>query len=231
MGNVTLLVACGLIREARVIARPGRDVLTVAGGGDGVRLERELDRLATLFPGVILSSGVAGALDASLKPGDVVIDGQPDLLEHLRRALPDAVVGTVIGSDSIVATPAHKRSLHRFAGAVAVDMESHVAARVAARRGLPFAVVRAISDSVGEELPPAALAGMRPDGGIALGAVLASLARHPRQLGALIRTGRHAGRAVRALARAHKALAKAGFDRLTLAPRSDDAPKRRAGSA
>lgn len=222
---MTLIVACGLIREARVIARPGRDVLTVAGGGDSARLERELDRLAALFPSVILSSGVAGALDAALKPGDLVIDGQPDVLDHLREALPHAVVGTVIGSDKIVASPAHKRSLHRFAGAVAVDMESHVAARVAARRGLPFGVVRAISDSVGEELPPAALAGMRADGGVALGAVLASLARHPRQLAALLRTARHAGHAFRTLARAHKALARAGLDRLTLAAPSGDASK------
>ena len=220
-----MIVACGLTREARVIARPGRDVLTVAGGGNSLRLERELDRLAGIFPGLILSSGVAGALDAALKPGDLVIDGQPDLVAYLHELLPTATVGTVIGSDSIVATPAHKRSLNRFAGAVAVDMESHVAARVAGRRGLPFAVVRAISDSVDEALPPAALAGMRTDGGIALGAVLRSLARQPRQLPALIRTGRHAGRAFRALARAHRVLAAAGFDRLTLAAPSDDAPR------
>jgi len=228
---VTLIVACGLTREAQVIARPGRDVLTVAGGGDSARLERELDRLAGIFPGVILSSGVAGALDSALRPGDLVIDGQPDLLDHLRHILPHAAVGAVIGSDSIVATPAHKRSLHRFAGALAVDMETHVAARVAGRRRLPFAVVRVISDSVDDALPPAALAGMRPDGGVALGAVLRSLFRQPRQLGALIRTGRHAGRAFRALARAHEALARAGFDRLTLATPPDDAPRRRAGSA
>ena len=85
-------------------------------------------------------------------------------------------------------------------------MESHIAARVAARHDLPFAVVRVISDGASEVLPPAALIGMRPDGGMALGAVLASLARHPTQLPALIRTGLHAGRAFTELRRVHDVL-------------------------
>jgi nucleoside phosphorylase len=59
---------------------------------------------------------------------------------------------------------AGKRALRAETGALAVDMESHVAARVAARRGLPFAVVRVISDSADEALPPAAQIGMKPDG-------------------------------------------------------------------
>lgn len=211
---MTLIVACGLVREARLIAGKGRDVFTVASGGDAKRLERELDKLATLFPGVILSSGVAGALDPALKPGDIVIDGHPPLVERLAAILPRAIVGAVIGQDTIIATREQKRALNRFAGAVAVDMESHVAARVAARRRLPFAILRVISDGVDDALPPAALVGMRADGKVAVGAVLGSLARNPRQLPALIRTGRHAGRAFRALGRAHEALARDGFDRL-----------------
>ncbi|PTS81259.1 phosphorylase, partial [Sphingomonas sp. HMWF008] len=38
---MTLLVACGLQREAALIARPGWVV--VAGGGDAMRLERALE--------------------------------------------------------------------------------------------------------------------------------------------------------------------------------------------
>jgi len=97
---------------------------------------------------------------------------------------------------------------------MAVDMETHVAARVAARTGSPFGVVRAITDTAEEDLPPGALVGMRPDGGMALGAVLASLARHPGQLPALIRTGRQADRAFAALAEAMTAIGNARIDRL-----------------
>jgi squalene-hopene/tetraprenyl-beta-curcumene cyclase len=45
-------------------------------------------------------------------------------------------------------------------------MESHIAAKVAQARGLPFAIVRIISDEVGHLLPHAITVSMRPDGGI-----------------------------------------------------------------
>lgn len=203
---MTLIVACGLKREARLIARGGGDVRIVAGGGDPVRLASALDEMAGRSPGIILSSGIAGAIDPTLLAGDVVLDGHPEVVAMLHRRLPDAVVGRVIGGHAIVTTSARKRALHAATGALAVDMESHVAARVARRRGLPFAALRTIADAADEDLPPAALIGMKPDGGMALGTVLASLARHPAQLPALIRTGVGAERAFRALARAHHAL-------------------------
>ncbi len=46
-----------------------------------------------------------------------------------------------------------KRALHRSTGALAVDMESHLAGAVAAARGLPFAVCRAIVDPAWRTLP------------------------------------------------------------------------------
>jgi len=220
---VTLLVACGLTRETRIFA--GNGVAAVAGGGNAARLETGLE--AAIGAGgvsAILSGGIAGALDLALRPGDVVIGttperfsresgspAQPDaafaaLDSRVRgrtaELLPDARFGCIVGSDTIVATLAQKRALYEATGALAVDMESHIAARVAARHALPFAILRTISDGADHVLPPAALVGMKPDGGMALGAVLASLARHPSQLPALIRTGRDAGRAFMALERA-----------------------------
>ncbi|WP_156679930.1 phosphorylase [Sphingomonas profundi] len=210
-----LIVACGLTREASLIARPGGDVTAVAGGGDADRLEAALDALARAGPALILSSGLAGALDPALRAGDVVLDGDATVVAAMRRRLvhPPAanrmaapLIASIAGSDTILATAAQKRALRAATGAVAVDMESHVARRVAARHGRPFAALRTISDRADESLPPAALIGMRPDGGMAPGAVLASLARHPAQLPALIRTGIGADRAFRALGRAHHAL-------------------------
>lgn len=217
---MTLLVACGLTREARIFARD--NVVAVAGGGDAARLEAGLEA-AVAAGGVraILSGGIAGALDPALRPGDVVIgtlfsreSGSPEQPDaafaaldsrfrgRTRESLPNARFGCIVGSDTIVATLAQKRALYAATGALAVDMESHIAARVAARHALPFAILRTISDGADHVLPPAALVGMKPDGGMALGAVLASLARHPAQLPALIRTGRDAGRAFKALERA-----------------------------
>lgn len=209
------IVACGLKREADLIRRGGACQI-VAGGGDSSRLEAELDDMAEMFPAMILSSGIAGALDPALKVGDVVLDGDAAVVEKLRAILPEATVGAVAGRDVMTPSVAGKCALRAETGAVAVDMESHVAARVAARRGLPFAAVRVISDRADEALPPAAQIGMKPDGGVALGAVLASLARNPAQLPALIRTGRHAGLAFRTLGRVHDALGRSGIFGLDL---------------
>jgi nucleoside phosphorylase len=216
---VTLIIACGLKREARIFDRPGRDVFVVIGGGNAATLDRNLDDQAELFPGIILSCGIAGALAPSLRPGDVVIDGDAVVVERLGQALPHAHRGGIVGNDAIIATASEKRLLSERTGALAVDMESHVAARVASRKGLPVAVLRVISDRAEDDLPPAALVGMRPDGGMALGAVLASLARSPRQLPALIRTGRQADQAFRGLAQAFEAIIRAGIDRLDLPAR------------
>jgi hopanoid-associated phosphorylase len=216
---VTLLVATGLRREARRIASAG--VVAIAGGGDAARLEAQIEALAGSAV-AILSSGLAGALSPLLVAGDIVIGtglvDQPPIASRLAdwlvRKLPDARVGLIAANDRPVADAAAKAALHARTGALAVDMESHVAARVAARHKLPFAALRVISDRAGDSLPPAALVGMRADGAIAVGAVIGSLLRHPLQLPALLRTAREAEAAFRALGRVHDVLRSAGIGRL-----------------
>jgi len=226
------------------MAGPG--VTVIAGGGDAGRLERELEVLAGSAT-AILSSGLAGALDPSLKVGDVVIgecsvplpstvlpersrdssssevekkprlrsaapldcargERELALADRLKQLIQGARMGMITGSDYPFATAEMKADLFAESGALAVDMESHVAACVAKRHGLPFAALRVVSDAADTTLPPAALAGMRPDGGIAIGAVIASLVQNPAQLPALIRTARDAEKAFRALRRVHDTL-------------------------
>ena len=108
--------------------------------------------------------------------------------------------GAIAASDTMVVDAAGKAALHAATGALAVDMESHVAAGFAAEHGLPFAALRVISDGADRALPKAAQAGMKPDGGMDVLAVLIELARDPRQLPALIRTGQEAEVAFRQLA-------------------------------
>ena len=94
---------------------------------------------------------------------------------RLLSRLPHAHQGQIFGSDVIIEKAETKSGLYDTTGALAVDMESQVAARFAAKRNLPLAALRVISDDASHVLPPAALVAMKPDGGIALGRVLGSL--------------------------------------------------------
>jgi hypothetical protein len=61
--------------------------------------------------------------------------------------------GELICTTSVAATPAEKRALARPL-ALAVDMESHPAARAAVDAGIPWLALRAIVDPLEATLPP-----------------------------------------------------------------------------
>jgi len=100
----------------------------------------------------------------------------------------------LLGGGEIVPSAAAKRALWQRTGAAAVDLESGAVARAA----LPFAALRAVCDPAERDLPAAALIPL-VDGKIALGAILAELARHPGQLPGLIALARDARLAKTAL--------------------------------
>jgi adenosylhomocysteine nucleosidase len=146
----------------------------------------------------IISFGIAGGLASALMPGDwVVAVGVVTGRERfptdrmwgqtLLNALPAAVHADIASVDTPVANPEAKHVLRNGTGAVAVDMESHIVARVAAAHGLPFTVCRVIIDPAQRTLPPAALINLRPDGTPNVPAVIRSMVARPSQLPALLR--------------------------------------------
>lgn len=171
----------------------------------------------------VLSFGVAGGLDPSLKAGDVVVasgvwtpkqspgslgspasplSADPAWAARLLASIAGARSGLIVGQNTPAASVGDKFAIHAATGALAVDMESHITAEAAARHDLPFAAIRAISDPADHSLPPAAIAGFGADGGVDLAAVLRDLSRDPRQLPSLLRTGLEAEQAFTALRRA-----------------------------
>jgi hopanoid-associated phosphorylase len=209
-----ILAAVGLRREQRIVAGPG--VEAIAGGGDQMRLETLLEARAAKAQGII-SIGIAGGLAPGLQAGDWVLaeailaDGVPmptdsSWTRRLGERLSEAAKGLLIGADAIVMEAARKADQHRTTGALAVDMESHVVARVARRHGLAFAAARVVSDPAHRTLPPAARIGMRRDGGIDLPAVLRSVLAQPDQIPSLILTGWEAECSFRSLLRGHRRL-------------------------
>jgi adenosylhomocysteine nucleosidase len=206
---VTVLAVTGLSKEAEIVGVA--DVVAVAGGGDAKSLAEKLNALHGDIRGVI-SIGLAGALSPLLEVGDVVIADQIltgaeswDCHEgwrvRLMSRLAHAHQGQLFGSDVIIEKAETKSGLHTATGALAVDMESQVAACFARVRNLPLAGLRVISDDATHVLPPAALVAMKPDGGIAIGRVLGSLLRHPSQVPSLIRTARGSNKAFAELLR------------------------------
>ncbi len=214
-----LLIVVGLRREARLAGKGG--VATVCSGGDVGLIERRLaDFDPANFSGVV-SFGLAGGLDASLSPGDLLlataVAAPPDAFRTdaaLTDALADALKagglrvsdGVFAGVDATVLTPEDKATLRQRTGAIAVDMESHVAARYAAACDIPFAALRAVSDPACRALPKLAARALTPAGGVHYGRVMSGLARAPRDLGALMEAGRDSSAAFAKLRRAGRAL-------------------------
>ena len=213
MGEVHLLAksrivaVTGLAFEARIASGPG--VVTVCSG-DRDRFAAELGRAVAGGCRGIVSFGIAGGLVASLRPGtlvvasEVIADGErlatsAGWSQAILRSHPGAIHAPIAGSDTIIALPAAKAALGLGTDAVAVDMESHIAARVAAEHGVPFVVIRAVADPVHRALPEAARGVVSADGHTDVKAVMRSLAREPRQLVGLMRLGLDARRAQSAL--------------------------------
>ena len=87
--------------------------------------------------------------------------------------------GAIAGVDQPLMYGDQKLSLFAQTRAIAADMESHVVARAAAAAGVPFVVLRVVSDPSNRSLPHAALAGLTEDGRVDGGAVALGLLRRP----------------------------------------------------
>lgn len=207
-----LLVVTGLQREAQIAAGDG--VMTVCSGGSRSVLSQWL---AGIEPprGGVLSFGLAGGLAPDLRSGDVVLAShvfeqseRHDVHDVWHSSILSASQstmrvrhGAITGHDVVIARAADKAALHAGSGAVAVDMESHIAALYARKHGLPFAIIRVISDPVTRSLPPVASDALKPDGNIDMSKILKGIARNPGQVPALIAAGFDSGRAFKSLRR------------------------------
>ncbi len=190
-----ILVATGVKREAATLRQPG--LVVIPGGGDPIGLRAKLEAAAEGARGIV-SFGMAGALADGLAIGDWVIgdrlcgtvEASCDLAwaAALAAQLPGARIGGVYADGRMIGTATEKLSIGAAQEALAVDMESHIAAAVAAEYGLPFAIVRCISDIARHEMPPAITVAMRADGGVDVAAVLRSLVTRPGQVPDMIAT-------------------------------------------
>jgi adenosylhomocysteine nucleosidase len=195
-------------REARfrgtfVEAKIGTTDVALCLTGDGAgQAGRAADLLCeAVRPAALLGAGIEGALSTGLEIGDVLVSGrirdsQGDVPAPDARLLAQALenTGARAGTLLTVARPVVLASLKKAllqtfddGGPAAADMESSAWARAAASRGIPYLVVRAISDRAEEDLPGYLGHCVGKDGGIRRSSVVLSALARPATIPALLR--------------------------------------------
>lgn len=149
----------GRLGERRLIVGWTGDGGVAAGDGLMALLRhREISRLVVV--------GVAGGLSGELDAGRVVVAREvhdavgpapaPDLTWALRATLVGAYPGLVFTSDRILVSAEEKREACTELGrpeAATVDLETAIYARILGERRIPYTALRAVSDTVDEDLP------------------------------------------------------------------------------
>jgi nucleoside phosphorylase len=201
-----ILICAAIQMEAEAIAKTlqlqwdgsrtratGANVVVNVVGVRACRIPRDLQC------DIVISAGLAGALDPSLKVGDVIVDCEN------RFAPQGARLGKIHCAESVVATPSQKAQLLERTGALAVDMESAAIAQFAREQGANFVAIRAISDTAQEAIDPTVLGFVDSFGRAKTGAVISTLIRRPALIPHLVRLR---SRSVHACARLADVIAK-----------------------
>jgi adenosylhomocysteine nucleosidase len=209
-----VLVVTGMKREAACVTGDG--VVVICSGASVARLRGELGRLHETNFSALVSFGLAGGLDYTLRPGDIVVadtivsgEMRHETHRRLSGALAEAAAakgcraapGAIVGVDAPAMDTKTKSLLRESAKAHAVDMESHLAAEFAQARRLPFVALRAISDPASRALPPLAAKALTPEGDVDGKIVARELLRAPGQIGELILAGLDSRAAFQSLSR------------------------------
>ena len=146
-------------------------------------------------PGRLVTAGFAGALDPSLKVGDVLFDGDPGY-----PMVPGTRLARFHCSETIAVTRDQKAALRERTGADAVEMESGWIRRECLARGIRSAPIRVVSDVAGEDLPLDFGALSTSDERLDFGKLAWRIVRSPRLIPGLVRLGKNSACAAGKLA-------------------------------
>ena len=210
-------IVVALPAEARTLDGLDNTTFDVLVTGPGpARAASGAEELIARGAGALLSWGTSGALQADLRPGQLVLASSVRDEDGCRYAsneawfrrmelafasLRPARAGCMTSAQP-VGSVAAKHQLARASDCGAVDMEAAAVARAAAAHALPFLAIRSIVDPIDCELPRCVLASLDPSGEPRLAALLLTLLRRPWELGGLLRLALHFNSALRTLRRA-----------------------------
>jgi hypothetical protein len=144
-------------------------------------------------PQFVLTCGFAGGLNPELKLGDVVFELSDSEIRNPQSAIRNRLLAAgakpakFFCADRIAITVAEKKKLRDETGADAVEMESAAIHAVCAKRGIPCATVRVISDTANEDLPLDFNQLSKPDKSLDYDKLLWAIAKSPGKAGALMK--------------------------------------------
>jgi adenosylhomocysteine nucleosidase len=129
------------------------EAVVVCGGIGPEAARRAAEAVIVLYsPELLYSVGYAGALDPTLKVGDLLTPAQVINGSDGSRLDVSKGQGTLLSLNA-VASVAQKSRLRESYGAQAIDMEASAVARAAEARGVGFRAIKVISDEFNYELP------------------------------------------------------------------------------
>jgi len=233
-----ILILTAVELEARALARAlglprlksfpfaafGNDAFSVVPVGLRASL------LSTRFPALlealgrplVVSSGVCGALDPTVKRGTIVL---PEMVigtrgerygvaavphrryvEAFERCGIPFAEGILATATEIVASAGAKAALREVTGAIAVDMESSLILRAASEAACPALTLRGVSDDASDSLPAELLGLVTPDGRLLKGRAAVAILRHPAVLSRALKLQRATQAALAAIAEAFQSV-------------------------
>ena len=171
---------------------PSAPIMAFCGGMGAGPATRSFARARQVCePVQLLSVGWAGALREDLEPGAVVRASMVRDLNTGEMFAADGAGGLLLTSTRVAVRDDKHRLARTYDGAAAVDMEAATLARLALAHGLGFRAIKAISDTLEEDLPD-----MNPfvtaQGQFATARFIAHVATKPRSWSALAQFGKQA---------------------------------------
>jgi len=150
-------------------------------------------------PGLVITSGFAGALNPEIAVGTVVFDCDPDSALFDRLLSVGARSATFESVDRVLTTASEKRARWTCSHTDAVDMESATIRGICAEASIPSATIRVISDAADEDLPLDFNSLMDPKSRIRYSKLAWRIVQSPALVIGLIRFARTTGKAARNL--------------------------------
>lgn len=175
-------------------------VLLIRGGVGAKSASTAAESVLLQKPRALVSSGFCGGLAAAPLLGHVVLatrvlDGSgdgapiacdPERVKHWRTLLEKASIavhcGDLVSVSTAVTSTDAKAVLAQKSGALAVDMESYAIARLAQKAGVPFLILRTISDGADDALPPEVGTFLDDKGNVRAGQVAKFALKGPRNI-------------------------------------------------